>query len=374
MTDNLGNKNVKRVIRKFSNQSLNGAFPGGQLVVHRHGQRLLSEAVGVARGYRSGEDQAPMAVQPGTPFPVLSAGKPMAALTIAWLEDRGRVDIHAPIAEIFPEFARHGKDKITTADVLTHRSGLLMPGFVDQPQKWADRQAVQDALVETIPSYPRGTLAYHPHEYGWMLNEIVLRVDGRSLPQLFVDEFADPLGLPALRYGLASRDPGSLAFSYWLGKDKVMVAGQNVALNFEEQNTPLYLEAQNPATSMVTDADSLATFYDFLLAGGQTSQGQRLLSRPLVEAYTTRQVQGWDRSLGTPNFLGYGFMVGGRGPSSFGWWGTQGCFGHGGGFCCLAFGDRQTGLSIAIVTNGNRSLMDSMFRFVPLAHALRRLI
>jgi CubicO group peptidase (beta-lactamase class C family) len=153
-----------------------------------------------------------------------------------------------------------------------------------------------------------------------------------------------------------------------------MVAGQNVAAHFEDQNSPLYLEAQNPATSMVTNAGSLASFYDFLLAGGHTPQGKQLISRPLVETYTTRQVQGWDRSLRAPNSLGYGFMVGGRGPSSFGWWGTQDCFGHGGGFCCLALGDRRTGLSIAIVTNGNRGLMDSMLRFASLAHAIRRAI
>jgi CubicO group peptidase (beta-lactamase class C family) len=313
-----------------------------------------------------------MAVQTDTPFPVLSAGKPMAAMTIAWLQGRGRLDVNAPIAEIFPEFARHGKGDITTRDVLTHRSGLLMPDFVAQPQSWSDRQAIQEALIETIPTYPRGTLAYHPHEFGWILNEVVLRVEGRSLPQVFHQEFADPLGLRALRYGLAGRDPVSVAFSYWLGKDKVMVAGQNVAAHFEDQNSPLYLNAQNPATSMVTDASSLAAFYDFLLAGGQTPEGEQLLSRSLVKTYTSLQVKGWDRSLGIPNTLGYGFMIGGRGPSSFGWWGTQGCFGHGGGFCCLAFGDRRIGLSIAIVTNGNRSLMDSLFRFVPLAHSLRR--
>ena len=364
----------QRVIRRFVDQSGKGAFPGGQLVLHHHGQSVLSEVVGMAKGYRRDEGIPPVPVQPNTLFPVLSAGKPMAAITIAWLEDQGRLDIDAPVAECFPEVARHGKDKITTKDVLTHRSGLLMPDFVAQPHKWADRQAVQKALIETKPTYPHGTLAYHPHEYGWLLNEICLRLDGRGLPQLFAEEFADPLGLQDIRYGLGDRDPHRLGFIYWLGKEKVMVAGQNVAAHFEEQNSPLYLEAQNPATSMVTDASSLAAFYDFILAGGVTSQGSRLLSHALVETYTTLQVQGWDRSLRTPNALGYGFMVGGRGPSSFGWWGTQGCFGHGGGFCCVAFGDKQKGLSIAIVTNGNRSLLDSMLRIVPLAHALRNAV
>ncbi|MGD8584676.1 MAG: serine hydrolase domain-containing protein [Chloroflexota bacterium] len=365
-------RRLAKAVNLFRKQQAGGQFPGGQLVAQRNGRFVLNEVVGIARGYRSDEPDPPLAVTPETPFPVLSAGKPLAAIVIALLEERGQLDVEAPIAECFPEFGGHGKEHITTLDVLTHRSGLLMPSFVARPDLWADRAAVQEALVETVPTYPRGTLAYHPHEYGWLLSEVVQRVDGRSLPDVFAAEFADPLGLPALRFGLAGRPLESVAFTYWLGKSEVMVAGTNVAATFEEQNKPSILNAQNPATSLVCDAASLAAFYAFLLAGGRAPTGQQLLSEATIRRYATRQHMGWDRSLRVPLALGQGFVVGSWPPSTFGWWHTGRCFGHAGGFSCLAFGDWGSGLAAAIVTNGNKGTLDIMRRLTPLAHRLRR--
>lgn len=367
----MDSRRLAKTVDLFRRQQADGQFPGGQLVARRNGQLVLNEAIGVARGFRPGEPGPPVPVRPETPFPVLSAGKPLAAVVIALLEERGQLDVEAPIVELIPEFGRHGKEQITTLDVLTHRSGLLMSNFVAKPHLWGNSAAVREALIETVPTYPRGTLAYHPHEYGWLLSEVVLQVDGRSLPDLFVEEFAVPLGLPALRFGLAGREPESVAFTYWLGNRVVMVAGTNVAAGFEAQNSPLILNARNPAISLVCDAGSLAIFYDFLLADGKTPAGEQLLSEVTIKKYTTRQVFGWDRTLRTPLALGRGFIVGTWPPSTYGWWNTGRCFGHGGGFSCLAFGDYSSGLSAAIVTNGNESTLDIMRRLTPLAHRLR---
>lgn len=363
---------LARVADIFRNQQRSGSFPGGQLVARRDGSLILNEAIGIARGLRQSEPGPPVQVTPHTPFPVLSAGKPLAAIVIAMLEERGLLDVKAPIADIFPEFAQNGKELITTLDVLTHRSGVLMPDFVKNPQQWGDRDAIRGALIAAVPSYPLGTLAYHPHEFGWILCEIVTRVDGRSLPDFFEEEIATPLRLPALRYGLGNRDIHSLAFLYWLGKDKALVAGMNVAEDFEEQNTEQFLNARNPATSLVSDAASLAAFYDFLLSGGRTPTGEQLIAEKTIQLYTSRHVLSWDRSLRIPLAVGRGFVVGTRFPSSFGWWNTNKCFGHAGGFSSLAFGDYDTKISVAIVTNGNRGTVDLARRMLPLAHRLRK--
>jgi CubicO group peptidase (beta-lactamase class C family) len=86
---------LAKVVKHFQRQQTSGAFPGGQLVLRRHGKLVLNEALGIARGFRSNEAQPPMAVQPQTPFAVLSVGKPLAAIAIALLEDRGMLDIEA---------------------------------------------------------------------------------------------------------------------------------------------------------------------------------------------------------------------------------------------------------------------------------------
>ena len=362
---------LARAIGLFKRQQSNGAFPGGQLVVRRDRKMVVNEALGIARGFRDQEARPPMPAQDHTPFPVLSAGKPLAAVCIALLEERGLLDVNVPIAQIFPEFGKHGKDQITTQDVLTHRSGILMPDFVRKRHLWGDRDAVQTALIEMVPTYPRGTLAYQPYEYGWVLNEIMLRVDGRALPDFFVDELAVPLQLPALRYGLAGRSPDSVAFLYWLGGKNVYVAGINVADNFETQNDEEFFESRNTSVSLICDAASLAAFYEFLVNGGRTPAGGQLVSEKMLKKYTTLQVSAWDRSLRTPLSLGRGFTVGSLFLSTFGWWNTGQCFGHGGGFSSLAFGDYRTGISAAIITNGNRSMGDFIKRFVPLAHGLQ---
>jgi CubicO group peptidase (beta-lactamase class C family) len=369
---NINPGRLARVAERFHNQQQSGAFPGGQLVLRRYSKLVLNQAIGAARGFRADRSDSHMPVEPQTPFPVFSAGKPLAAIAIALLEERGGLDVHAPIIEIFPGFARHGKERITTLDVLTHRSGILMPDFAKNMSLWGDREAVQNALIETVPFYPQGTLAYAPYEFGWILSEIVLRVDGRTLPDFFAEEIAAPLQLPALQFGLAGRDLNTLAFSYWLGKDKVIIGGTNVAENFEQQNSAQFFNAQNPSNSLVSDAASLAGFYDFLLSGGKTKVGQQLLSEQTIRQYTSRHVLAWNRSYRTVTAMGRGFMIGTLMPSSFGWWNTGQCFGHGGGFCAISFGDHSKNLSIAIVTNGNRSLNDFPKRFLPLAHGLRQ--
>jgi hypothetical protein len=58
-------------------------------------------------------------------------------------------------------------------------------------------------------------------------------------------------------------------------------------------------------------------------------------------------------------------------PNTVGWWNTENCFGHTGAFSSLAFGDNETGISAAIITNGNRGLNDFARRFISLAQDIR---
>lgn len=363
----------RRVVERFRQQFATGAFPGGQLVVRRNGKLVLNESVGIARGYRSDEAIPSVLVTPQTPFPCHSCGKPLAAIVVAMLEDRGKLDINAPISEVFPEFGCNGKEAITTLDILTHRSGVLMPHLANQLELWNDREAMEKEVAGVTPIYPRGTLAYGPGEFGWILSEVVRRVDGRSLTEYFTEEIATPLRLPSLRFGLAGRALDSLSHQYWLGKDKVMVAGFNAAYKFEEMtNAKLFFDSLNPAFTLITDAASLAAFYDFILNGGVTASGERLISGQVLRQYTIRHVFGLDKSLKTFLAVGRGFLLGTLTPSFYGWWNTKQCFGHAGVFSCLAFGDYQTNLSMAVFTNGNRGIGDFLKRFLPMAHGIRK--
>ncbi len=355
---------LQRVKKVFLKQQEQGLFPGGQLVVRRHGHVALNVSCGVARGWNNRGGDA-LDVKQDTPFPVYSTGKPMAAVIITMLEKEGVLDIHTPICNILPEFSGMGRDEITTLDVLTHKAGILLPDLIHNHTIWANTEEVWAYLLKTKPLYPRGTFAYMPAEYGLILDQIVRKLTGQSIAQK-LRSLLDNLGIQNMGFGLNQHSIDDIAWSYWFGKDKYMIAGMDVADRFEEKNNDrAVFAAGNPAFSMVADAASLAAFYEFLL------HGNAQIDKALIDKYTTKQVSGWNKTVSAYLSLGRGFMLGTVTPSFYGWWGTGGFFGHAGIFSSLAYADHKTGLSVAIVTNGNKSIGDFFSRFVKLSHGIR---
>jgi CubicO group peptidase (beta-lactamase class C family) len=362
---------LEQALALFREQQARGAFPGGQLVVRRGGRCVANLAVGLARGFRQEEPQT--AVTPQTRFNVFSASKPLVALAIARLEEAGQVELSAPVARYFPEFAAQGKGAITLLDVLTHRGGVLLPQFIQSWERWADWDAVVEALVQAVPRHPRGTLAYHPNEYGWILAEVVRRVTGQPLPAFCERELLAPAGLMGLRFQGSEADAPQVARSYWVGSRPARVHEVDVSAQLDTSyNSPKILTAFVPGASLWTDAAHLAALYEVLVSGGLTRGGQRLLTERTVRAYTARAVFGLDRSNRLPLSVGRGFLVGTPWPSFYGAWATSSCFGHAGAFCTLGFGDHDTRLAVGIVTNGNAGPGDFLRRFRPLVSALRR--
>jgi len=369
----MSNDRLLTVLRRFRRQQRHGGFPGGQIAVRRHGRLVLDAAVGICRGYLPEHDEDIVLSTTTTPFPCFSAGKAVIAIVIAMLEERGLLDPDAPVAEVFPEFARNGKERITVHDVLTHRGGILMPDLCGRFDAWGDWDAVIDAMVAAEPSLERGKLAYHPLEYGWVLSEVCRRADGRPLPTFVTEEITGPAGLPGLRWGVSDAELDVLGRSYWLGAGPFRIAGLDISRVFEAFSVqPELMTMFLPGAGLVSDAASLAAFYEILVGGGKARDGRRIIGRDAIRAYTTRAVRGWDRTNNAPIVLGRGFFLGTTTPGIYGYWGTRDCFGHAGAFCTLAWGDHATGLSAAIVTNGNRSPFDLVTRMMPLAEGLRK--
>jgi CubicO group peptidase (beta-lactamase class C family) len=361
---------LQRALRIFRRQHRKGLFPGGQLVVRRHGRIVLDAAIGKARGLRADEDE--LAVTPFTRFPCFSAGKAVVATMLALLEHDGLLDVHAPIAELWPAFGSNGKGAITTLDVLTHRGGVLMPELCVPGPRWNDWEGIVAAIEQAPPSHRRGAIRYHPLEYGWILGEIVQRASGQSFRDFLRQRIAAPAGLPDLRFGARPDEIDGCANTYYLGRRPVRVAGFEVNADLEHvASSPATAAALLPGAGLVTDAGTLAAFYEVLVRGGVTASGQRLLSRATLDAWIAPVVTGWCRTNQAPITLGRGFFVGSRLPSLYGVTPSFGVFGHAGLFCTLGFADANTGLAAAIVTNGNRSKTDLVQRMMPLVGALR---
>ena len=353
----------------FTRQVARGAFPGGQIVVRVQGKELLNLAVGVARGWRDTEGER-VPVASTTPFQVMSTSKPVVAFAVAVLEDRGMLDVGRPVSHYIPDFGRAGKGEVTVLDVLTHRSGVLVPRLWDAPAMWPDWDRVQETIWNSPPRFPRGTPAYHPYEFGWILGEVVRRVAGQPLDRFLAGLLPEPLR--ELRLRRENDDDTVVAHSYWLGRKRLRLGGQDVAAGFEERNnSPRTLTSLVPGASMTASASTMAQFYEMLLAGGTTADGVRLIRSDTLERYLEVNARGWDRTLRSYLVLGRGFLHGWRWPHPYGWWDSRSCVGHGGGFCTVVFGDRRTHAAIAMLTNGNRSLGDVLRRFAPLSSAIR---
>ncbi len=339
-----------RVEQLFSSQQAGGAFPGGQLVVQQSGKRLVDLAIGTARGFRASEG-APEPVTPETRFQVCSASKAVLAHAIARLEERGMIDVHAPVRRYLSEFVA---PDVTVLDVLTHRSGITLPELSRHPELWGEWRNVLQALRDEPPAFPRGTLAYQPLAYGWILTEVLQRVTGDTLEAFNAREHGSDL---AWRYG------GPAAMTYWLGAERYLLNGANLADGFEHVNNQISgRTALVPGGGMYTTARALAAFYSSILTDP---------SEPLSR-YTRAQTRGLDKITGAYVVLGCGFAIGWRWPHLFGWWGSQRSFGHAGAFAVVAYADRATATGIAIVTNASRSLTDMVRRFAPLGSAIRQ--
>lgn len=354
---------MEQVERLFRRQQDQGAFPGGQLVVMQHGRVVHEVSVGLAR--REEGDVPAVAVTPKTRFQVMSASKPFVAWAVAQLEGEGALSVDAPVARYFPEFAAEGKGEVTVLEVLTHRSGVLLHELSPQPERWPDPAWVVSAMAGAKPTFRRGTLAYSPYAFGWILAEVVRRVSGEDLQTFLLRRLPEPVR------GVRFLDPAqqhTMAKSYWLAHvSGPVLAGVDVARDFEHVNQDIVtVTATVPGAGLLANAHELAAFYDHLLAE------RRAEPDGLTSRYTSLATSGIERQFRVPMRLGRGFNLGALWPHAYGWWNTAPCFGHAGGFGVLAWADPRDGAAIAIVTNGHRGMGDLARRFAPLGSAIRR--
>jgi CubicO group peptidase (beta-lactamase class C family) len=105
---------------------------GGACCVYHHGDNVVDLRGGV-RNKHTGEpwEQDTMVI-------VHSSSKGLAAMTLAIAHSRGWLDYEERVAHYWPEFAQHGKGKITVRQLLAHQVGLFA---FDEP---VDRSVVAD--------------------------------------------------------------------------------------------------------------------------------------------------------------------------------------------------------------------------------------
>jgi CubicO group peptidase (beta-lactamase class C family) len=274
---------------------------------------------------------------PTSLFWIFSAGKPYPAILIHLLAERGQLDLDAPVAAYWPEFARYGKENITVRHVLQHRSGMSTAGSTaGDILAMADWNRSVRRIENARPRWPAGAVpAYQFLAYGFILGELVHRVTGRPIDRVLRTELLDPLGVRDTYLGL----PGD----QW--SRRVPLRGP-VGTVVNRRSTR---SAVIPAAGISTTARDLAAFYLMLLRGGAG-----ILSPATIEqARTPSSDDEIDRYVKLPIRWSQGFQLGGpRAPvSPLGRLSSPRTFGHNGSNCCIAWADPDRDLVYAYVTN-----------------------
>jgi CubicO group peptidase (beta-lactamase class C family) len=142
---------------------------------------------------------------------VWSCTKGAVALCAHLLVSRGRLDLDAPVARYWPEFAQAGKGAVTVRLLLSHQAGIPALREPLKPGALLDWEYMTEGLAAEAPFWPPGTRqGYHALTFGHLVGELVRRVSGRPLGAFFREEIAGPLGLD-FHLGLPEQDEGRVA-------------------------------------------------------------------------------------------------------------------------------------------------------------------
>ncbi|WP_189215353.1 MULTISPECIES: serine hydrolase domain-containing protein [Streptomyces] len=338
---------------------------GAAVAVYRDGRKVVD----LWGGTRDVDGTEPW--QRETAHVLHSATKGVASAAALMLAERGGLDLDAPVGTYWPEFKAQGKERLTVRHVLAHRGGLPV---VDRPLTAAeasDPDRTAAVVAAQAPLWEPGTdHGYHPHTYGWMLNELFRRVTGgRGTGEWIETEMSRPLGGLDLWVGLPPEQahrvgrsgpvrppetPGTLRT-----RPKRSVAeayanpGSTTSRAFAaitpppDDNDPAYRAAAHPSSNGIATADALARLYAALI--GEVD-GVRLWSPATTAAARREESAGPDRTLVVNTRFGAGHMLHGPASPLLG----PGSFGHPGRGGPLGFADPDTGIAFGYVTNGFR--------------------
>jgi len=314
-----------------------GAYPGAALAVGRADTVLFLNGYGRLT-WTSGS--AP--VDPdGTMYDLASLTKVVVTATaIMILVDRSKVRLDAPVATYVPEFTGPGTAGITVRQLLSHTSGLRADLPIDVIRGAADAAALLRLVCAETPRVPPGTRVVYSDVNAVLLGEVVRRTSGEPLDAFAAREIFGPLGLRDSGF----RPPGRLASriaptGVWRGRP---VAG------IVNDPTAAKLGGVAGHAGLFATARDVARFAQFILRGGVTGDGRRLIRAETMRAFTSRVVY---FGTGEGRALGWQAIPTGERVSSAGSRFGEKSFGHTGWTGTSLWIDPERDLFVVLLTN-----------------------
>ena len=277
-----------------------------------------------------------------------SATKGITATCAHRLIERGLLDLDAPVAAYWPEFAQAGKGDVTVRMVLSHQSGLPWATASYPADKRLDWPTMTDALARSVPVFEPGSRSeYHGGSFGYLVGEVLRRIDGRSLDTFFREEIGGPLGAD---------------FMFRVGPEydhrrAEMTGPENMVGG---SNSPAWHAAGDGSATSFTTADGLARVYAALARGGELD-GVRVLRPETIDAAIEEQQLA--HAEGTTGDFGLGYQLlwkvyPGLPARTFGHTGMGGCIGLADPTARLGFGFVMNQMG----SNGAAHLLGALYR------------
>jgi CubicO group peptidase (beta-lactamase class C family) len=297
---------------------------------------------------------------------VWSATKGVGSACVLHALQEHKIDISQRVAEFWPEFAQAGKDKVTLAQLLSHQAGLCA---LDRRVDVLDYDAVIRALEAQKPLWPPGTAhGYHARTFGFLLDELVRRIAGKTLSDYWQEHFARPLGLD-FWIGLPENENPRVATMYAAKSGNPPEPKQFYAdlvtpgtLARKTFTSPVGLHAVSrinaaairaqPIVSFggIGSASALTKFYSMLANGGK-ADGQTFFSGETLEWMSATLTDDIDRVFQIPTAFSAGFMKHSRNAARKMFGPSRTCFGHPGAGGSHAFADPENRIAFAYVMN-----------------------
>ncbi len=349
---------LERAEELFRQQIADGIHPGAALAVYRYGKPVLDIYGGLA------DAEAGRAVSGGSMFVLMSSTKPLAAVCMYLLKERGLLAWEDAVCKHWPEFGKNGKERVTIYHIMTHQGGFPVTPKNLPWTDWSDWDKVVRAMENATPTFTPGEVfAYHPVNYGWVIGELVRRIDGRDFSRFLSEEITEPLGMKDTYVGLPAELEDGVAKIQLMEED---ADPNGVVLRY---NRPELHRSVVPAACGIASAVDLARFYAMLERGGALD-GTRVLEEGTIKEAVKVRVEATDAITGLFARRSLGLVIADERMGKPAGEPTN-TFGHGGVGTSMGWADTDSGLAMAYITNGCRAKESNDRRLAEISQAVR---
>jgi len=346
-------KALEDLLQRARKEVDDGLLPSAQIALARHGKIVAFETYGDATN--------------NSLYCIFSATKAITSAAAWLLIQDGKLDITQKVADLIPEFAANDKQDITIDQLFTHTAGFPSAPF--RPTLWHDKPARLKRYGEWRLNWAPGSrFEYHPTSSMWIIAELIEQISGQPFQSFIRERITAPLGLDDMWVGSPESEDHRIAIISHCGEgmtdDDYKKLGLPVppATEVNEDvlntfNTRDIRAVGVPGGGGIMSAADIALFYQSLINGGKTPEGETLWTEDTLKfALEVRTGDFKDQLTNVPVNRALGVVIAGekhRNHRGFGHTNSASAFGHAGAGGQIGWGDPETGISVGYCTNGH---------------------